>query len=289
MRPTYSLAPKGSRAAGPRGQPEPPSPEEGPRDRDNPASSSPAMGLRLVGPAGPLPHPSLGAAPCVGSLAGEGVEPLLPSRWVHGSIFASLAGRCGRSSIRSSIPAPLSSAAAVSTSCFLSALAPPRAAWSKRQGSPGGRRVLPLPLPSSLPTPIVPEKVWAVKVNLRVPENSAPCACPSRPGFHSLSGRFPTPACGSRCVFWGPRHPSPSCLLPLLHPVWQCPCFCQLLCLCLTVPPGCPGGPASPGFLGVGRVVSVLSTWTHTQHTLTHAPLARAWLLVPKAWGTEPH
>lgn len=186
------------------------------------------------------PSQSWGRAVCGFSGWGKGREPLLASRWVHGSICL-LAGRCaplhpilypGPTLLcRGCFPLPV----------FFPALAPPRAAWSGGGGgAPQEAGVFFLYHCSSLPTPIVLlKKVWAVKVNLR----GAREFCTPRPPPHAqvstvcLGDSLPR-LCGIQVCLLGPRHPSPSCLLPLLHPVWQCPqFFCQLLCLCLTVPP----------------------------------------------------
>lgn len=197
-----------------------------------------------------------------------------------------------RPSIRSSIPAPLSSAAAVSHFLFSSR------PWRHR-GLPGVGEVVGAPQEAgvfflyhcpSLPTPIVLlKKVWTVKVNLRGTREF--CTHPPA-GFHSLSGRFPTPP------MWDPGVSSgtpPS--QPFLSAASSPPCLptsSVLLSVSAALSlPHCPPpysrGPASPGFLGVGRVVPCFKhVDSYTTHTHTCSPCP---CLAPgsKAWGTEPH
>lgn len=160
VRPTYSLAPKGSRAAGPRGQPETPLAGGGGRGTQTtpPRLRSLLWAFSWWDRLGRSPIPVLGPRRVWVLWLGEGAGafsglPMGP--WVHGSICL-LAGRCaplhpilypGPTLLcRGCFPLPV----------FFPALAPPRAAWSGGGGgAPQEAGVFFLYHCPSLPTPIV--------------------------------------------------------------------------------------------------------------------------------------
>lgn len=111
------------------------------------------------------------------------------------------------------------------------------------------------------------------------------------PGFHSLSGRISTPP------LWDPGLPSGT---PPYQPFLSVCCHFSTLCHNVLNPSQCrllspyphcplhtPEVLRSQAFLVQAWWFPDLSTWTQTQHTLTHAPLARAgaWLLAPRLQG----
>lgn len=218
----------------------------GPGRSDNPASSSlPATGLRLVGPAGPLPQPCLGAELHVGSPAegrGGGLRWPPIVRSVRRSVSL-LAGRCaplhpilhpGPSVLcRRCFPLPV----------FFPALAPPRAAWSGGSGgAPQEAGVLFLYHHPPFRPPVVSLKNFGQSDELGgrpgglLPQVSTVCQEESLP------------------YLWDPGVPSGTsqsqpflsvcCPFTLFCSVLN-PSRCQLFSPCLTVPP-CSRGPATP-------------------------------------------
>lgn len=220
VRPTYSGSHgfQGRWALGAAGAS--PCQRRGPRRSDNPASSSfPATGLRLVGPAGLLPQPCIRAELHVGSPAegrGGGLRWPPIVRSVRLPPGRSLCALPSYSPSRPLCPLP----PLFPTSCFLPSSGATEGCleWGKWWGPPGGRRALPLP-PPSLPTPIVSFKKFGQSGKLEGRPGGSP-----PPGLYSLSGRISTLPLGPRCAFWDLAVPAlPVCLLPLLHPVLQCP------------------------------------------------------------------
>lgn len=207
----HTLAPKGSTAAGPWGQQEPPLARGGGRNTQTTPPRLPSL-LRAFAcwdRLGRSPNPVLGPRGVWDLWMGEGAGawsglPIgpsvhLPPGWPLRAppiLHPGLSLLC-----RGCFPLPV----------FFPALAPLRAAWSGGGGGapPGGRLVLPLPppLPSDSHSPF--KKSWGSHVNLGGAEEF----CTHTPRFPQ-SGRFPTPPLGPRCAFWDPAIPAlPVCCL----------------------------------------------------------------------------
>lgn len=171
----------------------------------------------------------------------------------------------GPSPLRGCFPLPV----------FFPALAPPRAAWSGGGGgAPQEASVLFLYHHPSLPIPPMSLKKkfgWSCELG----------GCPGVRLPQSVRENLPR-LCGTQVCRLGPRRwTNPSCLLPFLHPV-SCTPQGQLLSPCPPCPSCAPEVLHSQAFMVQARWFPDGSTWTQTQHTLTHAPLARAWLLAPR-------
>lgn len=140
----------------------------------------------------------------------------------------------------------------------------------------------------SLPTP---HSLFKKKFGQSCEFGGCPGVMPPAPQVSSLSRRIPTPP------LWDPGVPSGSlpsqpflsvcCYLSTLSQSVLSPSLSVSCLLLLSLSPMLQRS-SPPSFLGAGPVVPCLSTWTHTQHTLTHAPLARAWLLAPRPGEQSP-